>query len=707
MESEKMNYLLTLDDERMQNRSEVGGKGFALARLFQAGFPVPKTCIISTEIYRNYTAESGVTGRIALELSRKSFDAMRWEEIWDTSLRIRNLFSRTPFPKELQEGLADELEKDFRDLAAAVRSSAADEDAEGQSFAGIHESYCDIKGIDEIMKHIRLVWASLWSDTAILYREELALTIEESAMAVVIQEFVPGEVSGVAFGRNPLNPEECVIETVPGFNENLVDGKIEPDRWILDRADGKILSVYHAPGSREEFINPEQIKSVYDMVREAEGLFGSPQDMEWTFCKGKIFALQSRPITGKKTGEKKVTGIDIREGRSKDKRSWYISLSPNYDRLKSLQEKIEGTLIPALIQTGRELAETDLEELSDKELQEEIVKRKQIKEHWLDIYWEEFIPFAHGMRLFGKFYNDVMKPRDPFEFIEVLRPENLESLKRNQLLDEIAEIIRKNPEIRDPVSQGNFSMIRLDSFRRLWHEFEQQSGTMLSMTGGDREMKALGGFLLEAADSPSQNLSGGKDTEGTIPNTEQFLNSVPSNERDFAEDMLKLGRSSYRLRDDDNIYLGLVEKEYDRAILEKQHRSGGQKYEASGSHEVSGNAVADRVRERQLTGQPAGSGLVTGAARVIKNKEDLFGIKKGEILICDALDPNMTFAIPLAGGIVERRGGMLIHGAIIAREYGLPCVTGIPDVTEIVRTGDRITVDGYLGIVVLHPGYSD
>jgi pyruvate,water dikinase len=61
----------------------------------------------------------------------------------------------------------------------------------------------------------------------------------------------------------------------------------------------------------------------------------------------------------------------------------------------------------------------------------------------------------------------------------------------------------------------------------------------------------------------------------------------------------------------------------------------------------------------------------------------------------------MTFVVPLAAGIVERRGGMLIHGAIIAREYSLPCVTGIPRATDLIRTGEAVTVDGYLGIVIL------
>ena len=70
-------------------------------------------------------------------------------------------------------------------------------------------------------------------------------------------------------------------------------------------------------------------------------------------------------------------------------------------------------------------------------------------------------------------------------------------------------------------------------------------------------------------------------------------------------------------------------------------------------------------------------------------------------MVCDAIEPNMTFLAPLAAAIIERRGGMLIHGAIIAREYGIPCVTGIPDATTLIQTGDNLTVDGYLGIVTI------
>jgi pyruvate,water dikinase len=111
------------------------------------------------------------------------------------------------------------------------------------------------------------------------------------------------------------------------------------------------------------------------------------------------------------------------------------------------------------------------------------------------------------------------------------------------------------------------------------------------------------------------------------------------------------------------------------------------------------------IKPRQLIGQPAGPGIAKGTARVVQQHSDLSAFKYGDVLVCDSVDPNMTFVIPLASAVVERRGGMLIHGAIIAREYGLPCVTGIPDATAIIKTGDQMTVDGYLGIVTI--GSSD
>ena len=734
-----MKHLLPLDEINPGSRLPVGGKCRSLARLAHEGFPVPKTCCIPARVYRNFIAESGLKGKLALELSRKRFTDMRWEEMWDASLRIRNLFTTVRLPAVLREGLQEEIEKTFGTAAVAVRSSALSEDAEGQSFAGLHESYLNISGAAEILEYIKKVWASLWSDAAILYRKELHLDIRSSAMAVVVQEFLPGEVSGVAFGVNPLNPAQTVIEAVPGLNEGLVGGRVEPDRWVLERSSGELLSSSRAErqsiltadasgvqmSSAEtrggELLTSPQIEMVFRLVQDAEEVFGSPQDVEWTFRDGSLFILQSRPIT-RAVGRDQTKGTNVRDGKVSDKRSWYLSLRPNYERLAALREKIEKNLIPEMIREADELAETDLEELSDEALSDEILRREQILNKWRDVYWEEFIPFAHGVRLFGKVYNDTVKPSDPFEFVDLLRPEKLESLERDRLMEGLAEIVRKNPQVREPVLSGRFDEIEQPEFKKLLEELRSRSGTLFAGTGERSSgMEAIGNILLEIADSPGKRRSGaGKISE----KTGHFFAVFPEDERQHAAELLELGRSSYRFRDDDNLYLGRIEGEFERALEAGRGREktesaalaatlerleagpfNADPLEAGGRHSPT-EIRKDRRRPslegaRQLVGQPAGAGLVTAPARVVLEQEDLYSVKHGEVLVCDALDPNMTFVIPLAAGVVERRGGMLIHGAIIAREYGLPCVTGIPDVTEIIHTGDRITVDGYLGIVVL------
>jgi pyruvate,water dikinase len=202
-----------------------------------------------------------------------------------------------------------------------------------------------------------------------------------------------------------------------------------------------------------------------------------------------------------------------------------------------------------------------------------------------------------------------------------------------------------------------------------------------------------------------------------------FLNRFSGEKRHFASELLDLARASYRLRDDDNIKLARIEAQKLAAIQEAQRRiaergSAGvtpglaDEIAASPSDSSSLPGVRpqetgqldQRIKPRQLRGQPAGPGIARGTARVIRGAADLLAFKNGEVLVCDAVDPNMTFVVPLAAAIVERRGGMLIHGAIIAREYGLPCVTGVANVMELIQSGDLLTVDGFLGLVTVGSG---
>ena len=153
-----------------------GGKALALGKMIRGGFKVPFAVCLSTKAYDQFVDSTGIRGRIMLELGRKRFEDMRWEEVWDTSLRIRALFNNKPMPDVLKKSMQEVIEPAFKDKAVVVRSSAVGEDSANASFAGMHESFVNVNGLESIIDHIKLVWASLWSDGAMLYRNELGLT---------------------------------------------------------------------------------------------------------------------------------------------------------------------------------------------------------------------------------------------------------------------------------------------------------------------------------------------------------------------------------------------------------------------------------------------------------------------------------------------------------------------------------------------------
>ncbi|MFO7801910.1 MAG: PEP/pyruvate-binding domain-containing protein [Desulfovermiculus sp.] len=720
--------IIPLVDVRDENTSLVGGKAVSLARLHHSGVNVPAGLCITTQAYTTYVQQTGVRERMHMELERKPLEDMRWEEMWDAALRIRSMFLNTPMPHELEQDLSAGLKSFFASGKAVVRSSAPGEDSGGTSFAGLHESYVNVGSLPDLLESVRKVWASLFSDAALLYRRELGLNVATSSMAVVVQHLIHGQVSGVAFTRSPEDERVLVIEAVHGLNKGLVDGIVEPDRWTLDRRTGKVLTSY-AP-VRDRWIVPtsqgtqqraldentqnlppldkKQLMEVYTAALQAEELFGSAQDMEWTMDKGHLHVLQTRPIT---------TG---RNTNREDHRGWYLSLRRSLDNLKALRIRIEQEILPGMDELAAVLGEQDLRELSDPDLAGEMLRRKKLYAQWERVYWDECIPYAHGARLFGQVYNDTLKPSDPFEFVQLLSSSGMLSLERNQMLHRMAAVVQKNPDLRKALSDGRPDEADAE-FGQLLTEFLDRFGDLFchqaSCTQGREDVLGLVLKMAKHGRLPDQSI---RDADDALEKS--FLQSLGPEGGAQAQELLDLARSSYRLRDDDNIYLGRIEAELNRTVTEAQARLAGQGIQCAGHDpQVLAAALQDpkadnvcqaapkaredtdhiRVRSRQIQGQPAGPGVVQGTARVVHSVDDLRHFEAGEILVCDAVDPNMTAIVVLASGIVERRGGMLIHGAIIAREYGLPCVTGVPRALQAIHSGDVITVDGYLGIVTI------
>jgi pyruvate,water dikinase len=687
-------------------RDTVGGKAVALASIARAGFAVPRAICIGAPVYDHFVEATGLRARIVMEYDRKPYDQMRWEEIWDTALRIQSLFINAKWPADIVAMLRKRIGSEFAGVPVVVRSSAIGEDSAKASFAGLHESFVNVRGATSILEHIKLVWASLWSDRAMLYRTEVGLDVNTSRMAVIVQELVEGQKSGVIFGVSPTDEATAVIEAVHGLNQGLVDGTIQPDRWMIARATGTVTS--HIPASREKMVarkpmgvavvplsrpkrsqaplRESEVYQIFHAEKALEKRFGAPQDVEWTYRGAQLHILQSRPIT---------TASHLSQ---QDLRPWYVSLHRSLETLKELRRSIENEYVPQMIRQAEQLAGLDMTTLTDKDLAREIHVRQRVLRYWHQIYWDQFIPFAHGIRLFGQIYNRVLKPKDPHEFLRLLPSEPLKSVERNHRLIQAAREVGR---------------------RRVSHMRKEADSSTLSVLLQTAPADRQEAFLRELAGVEETGVDSNRMKTGA--SAKRFLKAFPARERTHAAEILELARASYKLRDDDNIYLGRIEAELLRALEETRNRSSkAAKLEIKAENAElfaralvvrsfrlprSRHAVRDRpgpaIRARQLIGQPAGHGVVVGRARVVLRAEDLLDFKRGEVLVCDAVDPNMTFVVPLAAGIVERRGGMLIHGAIIAREYGLPCVTGVPNVCKALKTGDSVTVDGYLGIVTI------
>ncbi|MFO7875330.1 MAG: PEP/pyruvate-binding domain-containing protein [Desulfovermiculus sp.] len=721
-------WMIPLVDVRAEDASLVGGKAVSLAGMHHRGLLIPTGMCITVQAYNAYVDQTGLRERMQMELDRKPFEHMRWEEMWDAALRIRSMFLTTPLPRELERGLVQGVQQTFNTQQAVVRSSAPGEDSSGTSFAGLHESYVNVGGVDDLLESIRKVWASLFSDAALLYRRELGLDVATSSMAVVIQPLVQGQVSGVAFTRSPEDERVLVVEAVYGLNKGLVDGLVEPDRWSMDRKTGAVLTRYEPvrdswivptengteqrslPDDRQDKppLDQEQLRQVYAAALQAEEIFGSAQDMEWTIDRGRLHVLQSRPIT---------TG---RDDKAKDKRGWYLSLRRSLDNLKVLRIRIELEILPGMDELAGSLAEQDLSQLSDVSLAEEILRRKDLNAQWEQIYWDECIPFAHGARLFGQVYNDVLKPSDPFEFVQLLTSTGMLSVQRNRMLHRMASLAGKNPNLLQALEQDRPEDVDSE-FHQLLTEFLDRFGDLFchqaSCAQGREDVL---GLVLKLALHGVPPVQSKQDADQGLEG--MFLEAMGPEKQEQARELLDLARASYRLRDDDNIHLGRIAAEVQRAESEARERLRKQGRQCftqdpqsaaaalldphaeevcSPAARIEEDITEPRMRSRQILGQPAGPGVVQGRARVVKSVDDLRLFQAGEILVCDAVDPNMTAIVVLASGIVERRGGMLIHGAIIAREYGLPCVTGVAQALQAIHSQDLITVDGYLGIVTI------
>ncbi len=676
--------LIPLDAPGVPDDQIVGGKAAKLAQLMRAGFKVPRGFCLTTWAYEAFVIDAKITAAIDMELGRKSMDDMRWEEIWDAALRIRSMFLAQPLSELLRITVAEGLELFNSSTPLAVRSSAIGEDSAGHSFAGLHESIIGVRGKQGVVDAVRLVWASLWSDAALLYRKELGLDPTRSRMAVLVQEMVDADRSGVAFARDPRDPlkEHAIIESVAGPCSLLVDGLVEPDRWELDRKTHSILA--WIPGQRDDghedipFLEARDLQEILETLLSIERVFCWSPDVEWTGRSDFLTVLQARPIT---------TGV-VDDDKT---RSWYLTLRPGAARLKALRERVTAQLIPELHAEGEKMAAEELDLLEELDLADAIEKRSNVVAKWKEIYWDEFIPFAHGVRRLATYYNDAVQPQDPYEFVGLLRDQPLIATQRNQFISKLAQQLAESdallsavesllgrlagdlhwPTFRDELRQAT------DSPETFIRGFEDLNDRFLDIAYDHGRLhdqpEPLLRNLVELARTSNQSSRSDQElVVSALALEEKLLLAVGPDRRDEATDYIETARVSCRLRDDDNLLVSRLDSQLLRAleVAAKRLRDHGRLVGEGCPNESHVKLLVRALREplaspicieftpevdepgsspaapgetqRQLIGQPASPGLATGSVRCIHGIEDLGKFRRGEILVCDAIQPTMS-----------------------------------------------------------------
>ena len=725
-----LNFTTILDESNNFSVRSIGSKAKNLSLVKNKGYKVPDAFFITTSAYNDFLTKNRLDSYIDWEITRKPFDQLRWEEIWDSALRIRLSFLKAEFPKHLEEELKTQISKFDSDTLFSVRSSSPDEDSREYSFAGIHESFINVCGIEDILEKIKLVWASLWSDRSLLYKKEHNLDSLESSMAVIVQVMAKTSTSGLLFTQNPSKTDssDMVIEAISGSLDLLVDNKKSPDRIILNKSNGKVVD--YKSSFKDNLLNENDLNILYKKGLELEKIFETPIDIEWTGLGDDFTVLQVRPITHLK--------ID-----SNKDRKWYLTLTPHGQTLIDLTDKVENTLIPELQIEGEKLSKVLPSSLDEDEFLDELKHRGVRYKYWLDVYWSDFIPLAHGIRNFGVFYNDLIAPNDPYEFVNLLKTQSLLAYERNNKMKQLAHDLIDLPNLRDNLTKrldsGCSGQELLDFLNTLpikeGTEFRESFLNLLAYdmdvlydnTNLENSPEVILGVIIRLSNKFEDEKTKLDDTDIFDYKNRYIASAREQKLCDEALTWLKVGRVSWKLRDDDNILLGKIENQLliyirygiellkskgknidvpDRIILtDWQHVYDALKNDsdllikrdANDDEQLSKKSI----QSRQLMGQPSSSGVYTGNARVITTLDDFKEVENGEVLVFDAVQPQMTFIISLAGAIIERRGGMLVHSSIIAREMDIPAVNGVNDATTLIKTGDSVTVNGDLGVVVI------
>lgn len=310
-------YVRGLEETDETQVAVVGGKGANLGALARIdGIRVPSGFCVTTGAFRRVVAQAPAVDDLLDELSHQSPDDR--QAVRTLSARIRRAVEDIAVPDDLAAEITRAVARLGEGAACAVRSSATAEDLPTASFAGQQDTYLNVVGPDEVLRHVSRCWASLFTERAVTYRRRNGIDHRAVHMAVVVQRMVFPHASGILFTADPVTGNRTVTTVDAGFGlgEALVSGLVNPDVFkvrhgeVVARtiaAKERAVQALPAGGTREVAVDPGQREQpaltdaqavrLAQLGRRIEAHFGRPQDIEWCLVDDGFQFVQSRPIT--------------------------------------------------------------------------------------------------------------------------------------------------------------------------------------------------------------------------------------------------------------------------------------------------------------------------------------------------------------------------------------------------------------------------
>lgn len=314
-----MRYVEDIATLGMADAEEAGGKGANMGEMVAAGLPVPPGFVVLRDSYLESMAAAGVSDELNAAHREAMLHALDTARFGDMCAAMKALVLKAGMPDDVREWIVAAYRAMGPDCFVAVRSSATGEDGADASFAGMNETFTNVRGEDDLIEAVLNCWASLFGPRVVSYRASRGFTADP-AMAVVVQLMIASERSGVAFTADPTTDatDRVVVEGAFGQGEVVVSGSVEPDTYVVAKENGEIISrrmgyksfkIIRGDDGRDkrvelddtqaqaQVLDDDEVRSIAQIAIRSERHAGCPQDTEWAIADGKIYIVQTRPIT--------------------------------------------------------------------------------------------------------------------------------------------------------------------------------------------------------------------------------------------------------------------------------------------------------------------------------------------------------------------------------------------------------------------------